>query len=121
VSGVPDGPRPSIVLVDDSRDVRALVRRRLQASGFDVVGEGEDGDEAIMLAHRHQPALLVLDTSMPRVDGIEALPVILAVSPETKVVIFTGFESRRLPCGLVSSGPPTSSRSRSPWRTFPNA
>src|SRR3954453_13603466 len=84
--------RPSVVLVDDSRDVRTLVRRRLEASGFDVVGEGEDGDGAILLAHRPQPALLVLDTSMPRVDGIEALPVILAVSPATKVVIFTGFE-----------------------------
>jgi PAS domain S-box-containing protein len=92
VSGVSGDGRPSVVLVDDSRDVRTLVRRRLQASGFDVVGEGEDGDEAIILAHRHQPALLVLDTSMPRVDGIEALPVILAVSPATKVVIFTGFE-----------------------------
>jgi PAS domain S-box-containing protein len=92
VSGVSGDGRPSVVLVDDSRDVRTLVRRRLEASGFDVVGEGEDGDEAIILAHRHQPALLVLDTSMPRVDGIEALPVILAVSPATKVVIFTGFE-----------------------------
>jgi PAS domain S-box-containing protein len=96
VSGIPGGPRPSVVLVDDSSEVRALVRRRLHSAGFDVVAEGGDGDEAILLAHRHEPDLLLLDTSMPRVDGIEALPAILALSPETKVVMFTGFEERGL-------------------------
>src|SRR3954452_2304122 len=84
--------RTSVVLVDDSQDVRSLVRRRLEAAGLEVVGEGEDGDEAIMLAYRHEPSLLLLDASMPRVDGIESLPAILAVSPDTKVVMFTGFE-----------------------------
>jgi PAS domain S-box-containing protein len=92
VSDIAGGPRRSIVLVDDSSEVRALVRRRLESSGFDVVAEGADGDEAILLAYRHAPALLLLDTSMPKADGIEALPAILALSPETKVVMFTGFE-----------------------------
>jgi len=93
--GVPvasGGTKPSVVLVDDSKEVRAVVRRLLLSSGFDVVGEGGDGDEAILLAFRHEPALLLLDTSMPKVDGIEALPAILALSPDTKVVMFTGFE-----------------------------
>jgi hypothetical protein len=92
VSGVAGGLRPSVVLVDDSREVRALVRRRLESSGFAVVGEGGDGDEAILLAYRHEPDLLLLDTSMPKVDGIEALPAVLALSPTTRVVMFTGFE-----------------------------
>jgi PAS domain S-box-containing protein len=96
VSGSAGSPGPTVVLVDDSSDVRALVRWRLQASGFEIVGEGADGDEAIVLAHLHKPALLLLDTSMPRVDGIEALPAVLAVSPETKVVMFTGFEEAGL-------------------------
>jgi PAS domain S-box-containing protein len=93
---VSEGAAPSVVLVDDSREVRVLVRRRLEAAGFDVVGEGGDGDEAILLAYRHEPTLLLLDTSMPRVDGIEALPAILALSPATKVVMFTGFEETDL-------------------------
>jgi PAS domain S-box-containing protein len=59
---------------------------------FDVVGEGGDGEEAISLVYRHEPALLLLDTSMPTMDGIEALPAILALCPETRVVMFTGFE-----------------------------
>jgi PAS domain S-box-containing protein len=96
VSDVADGPRPSVVLVDDSQEVRTLLRRRLQSSGFDVVAEGADGDEAILLAYRHEPDLLLLDASMPKVDGIEALPAILALSPATRVVMFTGFEERDL-------------------------
>jgi PAS domain S-box-containing protein len=93
VNGAPDRPRPTVVVVDDSREVRALVRRRLQTSGmFEVVGEGGDGEEAIGLVHRHEPALMLLDTSMPTMDGIEALPAILALCPDTRVVMFTGFE-----------------------------
>lgn len=93
MNSVLPGPKPSVVLVDDSWELRALVRRRLQSSGlFEVVGEGEDGNEAISLANRWEPDLMLLDTSMPAMDGIEALPPILALSPGTKVVIFTGFE-----------------------------
>ncbi len=89
--------RATVVVVDDSPELRTLVRLRLQASGlFDVVGEGGDGGEAMMLAHEHTPDLMVLDTSMPVLDGLEALPLVLAVSPGTKVVVFTGFEGRGL-------------------------
>ena len=89
--------RATVVLVDDSPELRMLVGMRLQASGlFDVVGEGGDGGEALMLAHEHQPDLMLLDTSMPVLDGLEALPLVLAVSPRTKVIVFTGFEGRGL-------------------------
>ena len=97
MNGASVGPRPTVVVVDDSQEVRALVRRRLQSSGmFEVVGEGGDGEEAISLVHRHEPALMLLDTSMPTMDGIEALPAILALCPDTRVVMFTGFEEHGL-------------------------
>lgn len=89
--------RPTVVIVDDSAELRLVVRSRLSASGlFDVVGEGADGGEAMILAHQHEPDLMLLDTSMPVLDGLEALPLVLAVSPRTKVVVFTGFEGRGL-------------------------
>lgn len=78
--------------MDDSPQIRALVQHYLESSGFVVVGTGSDGDEAIELAHRYQPDVVLLDTSMPKVDGIEALPVVLAVSPRTRVVMYTGFD-----------------------------
>jgi PAS domain S-box-containing protein len=90
---------PTIVIVDDAPEVRQLMRTRLRLSGkFEVVGEGADGHEAIDLAARHKPALLLLDVSMPKVDGLEALPGILEVSPRTRVVLFSGFEEEH---GLV--------------------
>jgi len=89
--------RPTVVIVDDSAEVRLLVRTRLQLSGsFDVVADGKDGAEAVGLAYHHRPTLMLVDTSMPTMDGLEALPGILTVSPETKVVFFTGFEERSL-------------------------
>ncbi len=97
MSSAADGQKVSTVLVDDSRELRALVRRRLEQSGlFEVVAEGGDGDEAISLVIRHEPELLLLDTSMPTCDGLQALPAILAVCPDTTVVMFTGFEEQGL-------------------------
>jgi PAS domain S-box-containing protein len=87
----------SVVLVDDSVDVRTLVRIRLQASGlFDVLGEAADGEEAIEEVIRHEPALVLLDISMPAMDGLETLPAILAVRPGTAVVMFSGFGGTEL-------------------------
>jgi PAS domain S-box-containing protein len=89
--------RPTVAIVDDSEELRAIVRATLERSGlFDVVGEGADGAEAIALAYRLQPALLLLDASMPTMDGLEALPAVLTLAPETRVVVLTGFESAGL-------------------------
>jgi PAS domain S-box-containing protein len=88
---------PSVVLVDDADEVRMLVGSALRLSGrFAVVGEGSNGAEAIELARTHRPAVLLLDVSMPVMDGLEALPAIIDVSPETRVVIYTGFDERGL-------------------------
>ncbi len=85
------------VLVDDARDVRTLVKRQLQLSGrFNVVGEGASGREAVELAAQHHPALLLLDASMPDIDGLTAIPGILAASPTTRVVMFSGFDAASL-------------------------
>ena len=92
------GPRtPTIVLIDDSAEVRELIRTQFQLSGdLDVVADGENGVEAISLAHEHKPDLLLLDMSMPQMDGLDALTGISAVSPSTRVVVFTGFDANGL-------------------------
>lgn len=87
----------SVVLVDDSVDVRTLVRVRLESSGlFDVRGEAADGEQAIALVLEHEPELVLLDVSMPHMDGVESLPSILAVRPGTAIVMFTGFGGAHL-------------------------
>lgn len=85
------------VLADDVADLRQLYRMILERSGhFRVVAEAGDGATAVELAGEHRPELLLLDVSMPVLDGLEALPRILAVSPTTRVVMLTGFSAARL-------------------------
>jgi PAS domain S-box-containing protein len=88
---------PTIVVVDDAAEVRALVRSRLRLSGrLDVVGDGSSGREAVDLAERHRPDLMLLDVSMPEMDGLTALPRVLAGSPATRVVMYSGFAEEGL-------------------------
>jgi PAS domain S-box-containing protein len=94
-----------VVLVDDAADVRSLIGWRLKLSRrFVVVGEGGTGQEAITLAAAHQPDLVVLDASMPGMDGLEALPAILRAAPSTKVVMFSGFEGSSLADAALALG-----------------
>jgi hypothetical protein len=89
--------RASVVLIDDVPEVRTLIRNALHLSGrYEVVGEGGTGEDAIELAKRTRPDVLVLDVSMPVMDGLEALPRILEASPDTQVVMYSGFDERGL-------------------------
>ncbi len=61
-----------ILVADDARTVRRLVSTRLIADGFEVI-EAEDGEQALALARSEQPAAVVLDKVMPKVDGFEVV------------------------------------------------
>lgn len=85
------------LVVDDVADLRQLYRRILERAGrFEIVGEAGDGNEALELAVRLQPDLVMLDVSMPDRDGMEILPDILKHAPGATVVMVSGFEARRL-------------------------
>ena len=80
-----------VLVADDSPGLRELLVLLLNMeSSFTVVGEARDGVTAVNLAESLQPDLVILDVAMPRLDGIEALPQVRAVCPESQVVIFTG-------------------------------
>jgi DNA-binding NarL/FixJ family response regulator len=83
-----------VVLVDDVAEVRRLVRTALRfRGGFEVVGEASDGAEAVVLARRLRPDLVVLDLGLPDIAGREVLTSIRRDSPRTKVVVFSGTET----------------------------
>ena len=91
------GTPPTIVIVDDSADVRTLVRTQIRLSGrFEVIGEGVNGLDAVALVSRHRPDLLLLDVSMPVIDGLAALPKVREASPATRVVMYSGFDEAGL-------------------------
>ena len=84
-----DGMTPRLLLVDDHKLLRQGLRRAVEEAGFDVVGEAGDGEEAVRLAIELQPDLVLMDVTMPVLDGIEATRRIRHSCPEARVVILT--------------------------------
>jgi PAS domain S-box-containing protein len=86
-----------VVLADDAEDIRLLLRLSLTTSqGFEVVAEAGDGQQAVDLTAEHRPDVVLLDLSMPVMDGLQAIPEIRRVSPGTRIVILSGFDERRM-------------------------
>ena len=78
-----------LMLADDHRMLREGLRRSLTDEGFDVVGEASDGDEAVRLADSIRPDVILMDVTMPDVDGVEATRRIHQQLPEIRVVMLT--------------------------------
>ena len=78
-----------ILIVDDHPLTRDALATLLGQNGFDVVGQAGDGNEAIESARRLQPDLVLLDLSMPDLDGLGALPRLRDAAPECEVVMLT--------------------------------
>lgn len=94
-----------VLLVDDMVELRAMIRLTLERSGrFAVIGEAGDGQVAIELATEHQPDVVLLDVSMPVMDGLEALPHLRAVAPSAHVVMLSGFSETRLGADAAAGG-----------------
>src|SRR4051795_2077892 len=78
-----------ILLVDDHPLTRSALAGLLTQHGFDVVGEAEDGGAAVARAAELAPDLILLDLSMPGVDGLTALPRLREAAPSCEVVVLT--------------------------------
>ncbi len=84
--------KTTIVIADDHKIVRMGLAALLSAErDLQLVGEAEDGIEAVRLASSLRPDVVVMDLMMPRMDGVEAMQQILAAAPETKILILTSY------------------------------
>jgi EAL domain-containing protein (putative c-di-GMP-specific phosphodiesterase class I) len=94
VAGAPEASGPiRVVVCDDAPAMRALVRHTLEVEGdVQVVGEAGDGEAVVALVADLRPDVVLLDLSMPKVDGLEALPRILEAAPWAGVVVLSGRE-----------------------------
>jgi len=63
---------PTVLVAEDSHDTRAMLKRAFEIKGYRVF-EAEDGQEALDMARRHRPSLIVIDLNMPVLDGLEAV------------------------------------------------
>ena len=79
------------VVVDDDDDLRQLLRLQLERDGdIVVIDEGASGEMAIDLTDKHHPDVIILDESMPGRTGLEVIPDLVAASPDTVVIVYTG-------------------------------
>lgn len=84
------------LLVDDHTMLRQGLRRGLEAEGIRVVAEAGDGETAIRLALEHRPDVVIMDVSMPMVDGIEATRRLMKADGRQRVVMLTMHMDRNL-------------------------
>ena len=79
----------TVVLADDHPIVLQGVRRLLEREDFEILGEAADGLQVVQLAEQCRPDVVVLDLSMPTLNGIGAIHKIARVSPRTKIILLT--------------------------------
>jgi DNA-binding NarL/FixJ family response regulator len=84
----------SILIVDDHALVRNGLRRHLEAQeDFSVVGEAVNGREGVAMTGELLPDVVIMDVSMPEMDGIEATRIVCAQFPQLKVVMLSIYDS----------------------------
>lgn len=89
--------RISVFLVDDVPELRELIRFGIEDDpDFEVVGEAGDGRTALDGISATRPAAVLLDLSMPDMDGLEAIPEIRKIEPEIAIVVLSGFSADRM-------------------------
>jgi CheY-like chemotaxis protein len=97
--------QPRILIVDDAEDIRMLLRLKLANQGFyEVVGEAGDGIEAVDRARELRPDLVLLDMAMPKMDGLQALPLIREALPDVRVIVLSGFNQATLEEEAMAAG-----------------
>ncbi|GAE91618.1 chemotaxis regulator [Gracilibacillus boraciitolerans JCM 21714] len=76
-----------VLIVDDAAFMRMMIKDILSKNGYEVVGEAQDGQDAVEKYKELQPDLVTMDITMPEMDGIAALKEIQSIDKEAKVIM----------------------------------
>ena len=85
----------SILIVDDEPHIRKFVTLLVRQLGAPTIHEAADGEEALAIYDRERPALVLLDISMPLMDGLEALQRLRIMDPDATVIMLTSMANRQ--------------------------
>ena len=97
--------KTSIVIIDDHQLFREGVKRILDfESSFEVVAEGDDGDEAVELVQANNPDVIIMDINMPNINGVEATKQLIEANPKTKVIILSIHDDESYVTHALKSG-----------------
>ena len=94
----------TVLLVDDAAFMRMMLKKMLVKEGFEVIGEAENGKEAIEAYKELTPDLVILDITMPIMDGIEALKGIKIENPKANVVMCSAMRQQAMVMEAIKNG-----------------
>ena len=103
MGAVPQKPRPRVLLADDHAGILTALQRMLEPS-CQVVGRVTDGSALLEAAERYQPDVIVLDVTMPELDGLEACRQIKMAAPHTRIVFLTAADDAAIRERALSLG-----------------
>ncbi len=93
-----------ILVVDDSEVMRKNLKHILIEGGHKVVGEASNGNEAVALNDELKPDLITMDLSMPGLDGITLVKIIMNKYPESKIIVITALSQKSLIYEAIKNG-----------------
>jgi len=93
-----------LLLADDHRMLREGLSRSMADEGFDVVGQADNGEEAVRLVAELQPDIVLMDVSMPEMDGVEATRVIAESGSLTRVIMLTMHADKEVLAEAIRAG-----------------
>ncbi|WP_170007404.1 response regulator [Bacillus fonticola] len=93
-----------ILIVDDAAFMRMMIKDILSKNGYDVVGEAQDGAQAVEKYKELAPDLVTMDITMPEKDGITALKEIKAINPSAKVIMCSAMGQQAMVIDAIQAG-----------------
>ena len=94
----------NILIVDDAAFMRMMIKDILTKNGYNVAGEAENGAKAMEKYNELKPDLVLMDITMPEVDGIQALKNIKASDPNAKIIMCTAMGQQAMVIEAIQSG-----------------
>ncbi|WAA10725.1 response regulator [Fervidibacillus albus] len=93
-----------ILIVDDAAFMRMMIKDILVKNGYEVVGEAQDGKQAVEKFKELQPDLVTMDITMPEMDGIEALKNIQEIDPNAKIIMCSAMGQQAMVIDAIQAG-----------------
>lgn len=93
-----------VLIVDDAAFMRMMIKDILQKNGFEVVGEGSNGIQAVELYKQEKPDVVTMDITMPDMDGIEAVKQIKAFDPSAKIIMCSAMGQQSMVMDAIKAG-----------------
>lgn len=93
-----------VLIVDDAAFMRMVLRGILEESGHQVVGEADNGENAVKVYNKVRPDLVTLDITMPVMDGISAARAIMALDPQAKIIMCSAMGQQMMVVDAIKAG-----------------